>query len=83
VGEETITKSGLCVFKPAAYGSASWYAGYAMVEQASTIEFHQLYVRLCAIWPLIWRRLTAHSDSTVADLHSCDRRLSVRIGCAL
>jgi hypothetical protein len=77
VGEETITKSGPRVFKLAAYGSPSWYAGYAMVEQASIIEVYQLYVRLCEISPLIWRRLTARSDSTVADLHSCDRRLSV------
>jgi Plasmid pRiA4b ORF-3-like protein len=40
-----------------------------MVEQASTIEVYQLHMRLCEISPLIWRRLTVRSDSTITDLH--------------
>ena len=29
----------------------------------------QLRLRLCAISPLIWRRLLVHATTTIADLH--------------
>ena len=34
-----------------------------------TPDVSQLYVWLCGISPLIWRRLLVRSDSTIADLH--------------
>jgi hypothetical protein len=32
-------------------------------------DVYPLYVWLCEISPLIWRRLLVRSDSTIADLH--------------
>ncbi len=32
-------------------------------------EIYQLRMRLCAISPLIWRRLLVRSDTTLAMLH--------------
>jgi len=36
---------------------------------AALPEVYQLRIRLCAISPLIWRRLLVRSDTSIADLH--------------
>jgi len=36
---------------------------------AALPEVYQLRIRLCAISPLIWRRLLVRSDSSIAELH--------------
>jgi hypothetical protein len=37
-------------------------------------EVYQLRIRLCAISPLIWRRLLVRSDTSIADLHHLIQR---------
>jgi hypothetical protein len=36
---------------------------------AALPEVYQLRIRLCAISPLIWRRLLVRSDTSIADFH--------------
>ncbi len=41
----------------------------SITKKQATVAVYQLKVSLCAITPLVWRRLLVTSDTTISQLH--------------